>query len=273
MAKKLNMVEERLTERGVPYKLFKTEGKKHAIAVTKQAIDDGATTIVAMGGDGTLNEVLNGLHSFDKITFGLIPCGTGNDFASHIGLPLDPVKAIDLILDKEAVYTDFMQMPTVRGINVIGMGIDVEILKQYNALEKKTKIGYTNCLISALFSYKCQPFDFVADNESGNTTAFIACVANGNRFGGGIKICPDAVCDDGKLDFLYVDEITGLRIPFALLKLKAGKIFSIKQTHRKKIEKVKISSNAHTVVNVDGELYEDIPFEVEIVRNTLKMHR
>ncbi len=182
-------------------------------------------------------------------------------------------KALDLILDKPAVYTDFMQMPTVRGINVIGMGIDVEILKQYEALEKKTKIGYTNCLISALFSYKCQPFDFVADGEKGSSTAFIACVCNGNRFGGGIKICPDASCDDGKLDFVFVDEIKGLRIPVALVKLKTGKIFSIRQAHRKKVEEVKISSQVHTVVNVDGELYEDIPFEVKVVTNTLKMHR
>ena len=143
MNKKILLVENRLKERGVEYKLYKTEKAKHAIELTRQAISDGADILVAMGGDGTLNEVVNGIYNFDKITFGLIPCGTGNDFATHLKLPKDPVKALDLILDGTATYIDYMQLPNgVRGINIVGMGIDVEILKLYEALEKKTKIGF-----------------------------------------------------------------------------------------------------------------------------------
>lgn len=273
MAKNLAAVVRRLKERDVKFSLHKTEYPKHAIELTKNAINSGATTVVAMGGDGTLNEVVNGLDNFENITFGLIPCGTGNDFANHVGLPTDVEKAVDLILDREAVYTDFIQLPTVRAINVVGMGIDVEVLKLYAALEKKTRTGYTNCLIKALLGYKCKNFTSYIDGEERKHKAFIACVANAGLFGGGLSICPMADVSDGKLEFVYIDEIKGLKIPWALMKLKGGKIFDVKATHRITAEKFTIKSDSETVVQVDGELYENVPFEAEVIHNVLKMHR
>ena len=273
MAKNIALVEARLNELNVEYKFYKTETPKHATLLTKQAISEGATTIVAMGGDGTLSETINGLDNFDKITFGLIPCGTGNDFATHLNLPLDPVKALDLILNTPATYIDFMQLQGVRGINIVGMGIDVEILKLYSKLKKKTKMGYYNCLLRTLCTYKCKKFDTIIEDERTSQTAFIACVANGSMFGGGIVMSPDAKSDDGKLDFVCVDEIKGLKIIPALLKLNGGKILKLKQSKFRHVERISVESDYPITVNVDGELYDDIPFVVQIVSNTLKMHR
>lgn len=273
MKKNLAEVEKRLAERGVSYALHRTEYAKHAIELTRTAIKSGATTIVAMGGDGTLNEVINGLCDFDKITFGLIPCGTGNDFATHIGLPDDPKKAVDLILDKEAVYTDFIQLPSVRAINVVGTGIDVEVLKLYSALNKKTKVGYLNCLVKALMKFKCKDFVAETKNNEYRSKAFVACVANASMFGGGLKICPGANVSDGKLEFVWIDEIKGLKVPWALMKLKKGEVFSIPQSHKEITNKIKINVENCPIVQVDGELYENIPFEAEVIHNTLKMHR
>ncbi len=273
MTKNISLVEERLTNLNVDYKFYKTEKPKHATELTKQAISDGATTVVAMGGDGTLSEVINGLYDFDKITFGLIPCGTGNDFATHLNLPLDPLKALDVILNVPATYVDYMQLQGVRGINIVGMGIDVEILKLYSKLKKKTKMGYYNCLLRTLFSYKCKEFDTIIEDERTNQTAFIACVANGSMFGGGIVMSPEAKSDDGKLDFVCVDEIKGLKILPALLKLNAGKVLQLKQTKFRQVERISVESNYPITVNVDGELYDDIPFDVQIVSNVLKMHK
>ena len=78
MKKNLALVEDKLNALKIVYRLHRSEYAKHAIALTKEAIANGAKTVVAMGGDGTLNEVLNGLYNFENITFGLLPCGTGN---------------------------------------------------------------------------------------------------------------------------------------------------------------------------------------------------
>ncbi|MBP5466709.1 MAG: YegS/Rv2252/BmrU family lipid kinase [Clostridia bacterium] len=278
-AKKLKFVlsslKKRLNEKSVKYKFHCTRYPRHAVVLTEQLIKNGATDIIVVGGDGTLHEVINGFCDFDKANLGLIPCGTGNDFANALRLPKDPIKALDLILDNEPTYTDFMQMPTVRGINIIGMGIDVDVLKRYAALKKKTKFGYTRCLIKTLFKFDCTSFDAVIDGKTKSCNSLIACIANGVSYGGGLPICPVADPTDGKLDFITIDDVKGLKIIGAFAKLKKGKILSLKQaSHTTTSDVIKIIPKTENyIVQVDGELYENIPFEVKIVSNTLKMYR
>ena len=164
-------------------------------------------------------------------------------------------------------------MPTVRGLNIIGTGIDVDVLKRYNALKKKNKFGYTKCLIKTLIDFEYTNFTVEIDGEKTSFRSFIAGVCNGYRFGGGIPICPIASVTDNVLDFIAVKEIPRIKIIGAFLKLKAGKILKLKQSIYKKIKEIKITSDKLFTVNVDGELYENIPFEVKIVSNTLKIYR
>lgn len=267
------IIENRLKEKGVNYKLHLTKEKGHATDLTKSLIKNGATNIIVLGGDGTLHEVINGFSNFDNVNLGIIPCGTGNDFANALKLPLDPKKAIDLIINGTPKYTDFMQMPTVRGLNIIGMGIDVDVLKRYSALKKKNKFGYTKCLIQTLMNFEYTDFTAHINGEDFPYRSFIACIANGHVYGGGIPICPPADPTDKNLDFVAVKEIKRIKIIGAFLKLKAGKLLTLKQAEHKKCTEIKITTASPYTVNVDGELYNDIPFEVKIVSDTLKVYR
>lgn len=269
----LSAVQKRLDERNICYATHFAEKIGQTTTLTKSLIDNGATDIVVLGGDGTLHAAINGFHSFEKVNLGIIPCGTGNDFASSLNIPLDPVKAIDLIIDGTPKYTDFMQMPTVRGLNVIGVGIDVDVLKRYNALNKKTKFGYTSCLIKSLFKFDFINFKAHVDQKESKHHSFIAVVANGKTFGGGIPICPVANPTDKQLDFVAVEGMNKLAIVFTFIKLKLGKILKAKQTTHKKGTIFKVDTELPCSVNVDGELYENIPFEVEIVSDKLKVYR
>ncbi len=271
--KALAQVESRLKERGVSYAVHHAQLKGQTTELTKTLIDNGSTDIVVMGGDGTLHAAINGFHSFDRVNMGIIPCGTGNDFAHALNIPKDYTKAIDLIIDGTPKHTDFMQMPTVRGLNVIGMGIDVEVLKRYSRLKKKTKWGYTKCLIKTLFKFKVINFSAKLDDKENDYNSFIAAVANGSVFGGGIPICPVAVASDGKLDFVAVKGMNKLALIRAFLKLKKGKVLKLKQATHLKGEQIKIDTAIPYTVNVDGELYENIPFEVKIISNALKIYR
>ena len=273
MAKKLALIESRLLERNVDYKIHYSKIKGDATKICKTLIDNGATDIIAVGGDGTLHEVINGFDNFENVNMGIIPCGTGNDFASSLMLPLDVVKAVDIILDNTPKFTDFMQMPTVRGLNIIGVGMDVEVLKKYEQLKKKTKFGYTKCLLKTLFAFKCIKFDAQLDGNKDEYLSYIAGVANGKMFGGGLQLCPVADVSDGALDFVSVGNMSKLKLIFAFLKLKKGKILKIKQTRHKRAESIKVELNQPYTVNVDGELYENIPFSVQIMHNKLKVYR
>lgn len=124
-------VQEKLLSLKTEFRVFETEREKQAIHLAHELTSEGPCDLLAIGGDGTLNEVINGFSNFENCRLGLIPAGTGNDFAVCAGIPLDPLKALDLVLNGEAKYTDYMQLDGgVRGINIIGTGIDVEILQR-----------------------------------------------------------------------------------------------------------------------------------------------
>ncbi len=271
--KALPLIQERLTETKTDFAFHYTEGKGQASSLTTKLIDGGATDIVVVGGDGTLHEVINGFTDFDKTALGIIPLGTGNDFASALKLPLDPIDALNVILNGTPKFTDFMQMPTVRGLNIIGMGVDVDVLKRYEKLKRKSRFGYTMSLIKTLFNFNYVDFSADMNGSTKNYHSFIACVANGHRYGGGIPICPIADPADGKLDFVAVDEINGLKIINAFLKLKNGKVLSLKQSFHDTTGFVKIQPNGDYTVNVDGELYDNIPFEIKLVSDKLRVYR
>ena len=273
MKKNLALIKARLDQVKEEYRFHFTERARHATKITEELIANGATDIIVVGGDGTLHEVVNGFSQFDKVALGIIPCGTGNDFASALKIPENPVAALDLILNGTPKFTDFMQMPNVRGINVIGMGIDVDVLKRYEMLKKKTKFGYTKCLIKTLFDFEYTDFSVETEKSAKGYRSFLVVVANGNRFGGGIPVCPVASATDNKLDFLTVTEMKKIKIINAFIKLKQGKVLSIKQANHEKTSFVKVTCPTPYTVNVDGELYENIPFEIKVVSNQLRVYQ
>ena len=273
IANTIEKIKAYLKKKAIDFSMHFTHRKGGAKELTEEVIKNGATTVVAVGGDGTLHEVINGFSNFDKVAMGIIPCGTGNDFASALNLPFDVEKALDLIIDGEPKYTDFMQMPTVRGLNVIGTGIDVDVLKRYSKKKKKNKLAYTTSLIKTLFKFNYVKFGAEIDGKKEDYTSFIACIANGNRYGGGIPICPPADPTDGQLDFVAIDQIKKLKIIGAFLKLKKGRILTLKQAHHITTKRVEIFPEGDYTVNVDGELYDNIPFVVEVVSNTLRVYR
>lgn len=273
MKKAVEIIKSRLNERKAEYTFHYTEKKGDAKTITEKLTANGAKIIAVVGGDGTLHEVINGFSDFDKTAMGIIPRGTGNDFAAALKIPEDPRKAVDLLIDGEPKYTDFMQMPTVRGLNIIGMGVDVDVLKRYAALKKKTKFGYTKCLIDSLFHLKMTKFSACFNGNERDYESFIACVANGHRYGGGLAICPTADPADKKLDFVAIEQVKGLKVLKAFLKLKQGKILDMKQTFHDTLSEVKIYSEKPYTLQVDGELYENIPFEIKIVSDTLRVYR
>nr|MBO4518182.1 YegS/Rv2252/BmrU family lipid kinase [Clostridia bacterium] len=269
----LSVIENRLQACAIPYALHYTEYPRHATELTASLIENGATAIIAVGGDGTLHEVINGFSNFDRVAMGVIPCGTGNDFASAVNIPEDPIKALEIILQNKPQFTDFMQMPTVRGLNIIGMGLDVDVLRRYENCKKKTKLTYTTCLIKSLFKFGYSEFDVIADEKKEHYRSIIAAVANGHRYGGGIAICPPANPADKQLDFVAMKQIKGLKLIGAFLKLKKGKILTLPQAVHFTTQNIKIIPNGHYTVQVDGQLYEDIPFDVKIVSDTLRFFR
>ncbi|MBQ6373493.1 MAG: diacylglycerol kinase family lipid kinase [Clostridia bacterium] len=274
--RRLAELEGALKSRDVAYDIHLTHMHGDAARIARELTgDDAARDIVAIGGDGTLHEVLNGVRDPSRVRLGIIPLGSGNDFAAAAGIPEDPIRALEVILSGEAKPTDYLICSGIRGINAIGTGIDVDILRRYARMKLlKGSAAYLASLVITLFSYKPYTFDEVLpDGSLRHHSAFIACAGNGVCFGGGIPICPKAVIDDGLMDVVIVDNIARPAIPNAFVQLMKRRVLELKATHFAQQQSLTLRSTSRMPIQIDGEIYEDLPFDVHIVRGGLGMFR
>lgn len=271
--KKVKTIEKLLTEREIEYAIHYTTAKGVATELAAQFSKEPDSTVVAVGGDGTVNEVLNGLN-VENAKFGIIPSGSGNDFITAAGIPTDAEKALDLILYGQAKPTDFMVCGGVRGMNIIGTGIDVDILRRCKTFKiLKGKLQYLVSLIISLIKFEFYKFFIEKDGEKQEKEGLIVAVGNGSQFGGGIKMCPEAVIDDGQLDFVVAGKLKKSKIPGAFIKLMQGKILEQDFTTFERRERVKIEFDKPVTIQIDGELYENIDFDVSIVKGGINLFR
>jgi len=274
--KVVKTIEKYLTDKKVGFKLFFTQCKDDAKTITKELTSKNCGDIVAVGGDGTVFEVLNGMQNFD-INLGIIPCGTGNDFCKAIGI--NPKKITDVlenILTKPAKPCDFILVNgALRVLNITGIGIDADVLNRYyKAKIFKGKIGYYLALIVSLLKFKWNKYTIKIDGKKEFfKTAMITSVCNGRYFGGGMKISPLSEVDDNLLNVIIVKKINRLRIPFAFVSFMSGNILKKKFTEHIVCQTAELISDAKPLINADGEIINGDVFKCEIVSNKLKIFR
>ena len=271
----LSAIESRLKECGKQFSFHIARKAGEAVEIARTLTKEGEPTLIAVGGDGTLNEVVSGIQNPEACTLGLIPAGTGNDFSVAAKIPLG-LEALELILKGEPKYTDYIQFDDgKRSINIAGMGIDVDILQRVAKKKGGKKSKYFFSLISSLIHYRPIDLEAQADNgEAVHYKSLIACVCNGFQFGGGIPICPDAVIDDGKLELVVVDCPPRHRIPAALIKLMHGKILKLPIAHRISCSSARITApSGGFFAQYDGEIKECASLTASIVSQKLKMFR
>lgn len=266
--KNLGVVERIMQERGVEYQVHKSGGIHDAEYIARSLTQEGEREIIVLGGDGTLNEVLNGLDDPSVCKLGLVPSGTGNDFASRMGIPADPEKAILRILDGEAKPVDYIDVSGTRSMNVAGLGIDVDVLERCQRGRLKGKIKYLLSLVKSLFTFKGIKVKIECEGRETETREVLICaVCNGSVFGGGIKICPEADPRDGQFNVVIVDCLGGvLKIVQAFIELMKGKILTYPLTTYFKADKVTFVPEEKCPIQLDGELYQNHKFEAKLCK-------
>ncbi|MBQ8885940.1 MAG: diacylglycerol kinase family lipid kinase [Clostridia bacterium] len=229
--------------------------------------------LIIVGGDGTLHEVLNGISELSRCTLGLIPAGTGNDFAAAAGIPENAEKAARIILKNEAKPIDCLEVGGLRSMNVAGLGIDVDVLVRCSKGKLKGKIKYLISLIQSLFTFKGYEITVESGEKKETFNGLIAAACNGKKFGGGIKICPVAEIDDGLMDVIMVDCLGGV---FSIIKaftwLMRGKILEYPLARHFRCEQVSVRTKNPCAAQLDGEVYENLTFDAKICKG-LTMYR
>ncbi len=271
--KNLETVERLFEKRNIEYAVHKSLAERDATQIARDLTKNGETELIVLGGDGTLHEVLNGIENPSACRLGLIPSGTGNDFADTAGIPLNAEKAALQILEGVARDTDYLEINGVRSMNVAGLGMDVEVLEHCRQGKMKGKIKYVMSLLKCLFAFKGCQIVVKSEGREEAHSVLLAAACNGRCFGGGIQVCPAANVEDGKLDVIVVDCIGGKwKIIKAFMILMKGGILEYPATTHYTCEEVSFLPLSPCSVQLDGEIYKELPFNVK-VKSGLKFYR
>jgi YegS/Rv2252/BmrU family lipid kinase len=276
-----------LSKLGVLFSERFTERKEHAVAITKEAINEGYRKILCVGGDGTLNEIVNGVlgqsvYPAKDFTLGLIPVGTGNDWGRMFGIPLDYDGAARIINEEKTMLHDIGKVSYYNGtqkgeryfINIAGLGFESVVVKRTNIQKEKGKSGkaiYFYNLLMSLVSYKNTKAAIIIDGRKIDADIFSLNVGNGRYCGGGMRQTPFAVPDDGLLDVTIIKGMGKIEIIRNLKILYDGTILNHPKIEGHKCKNVKVLSDSVLYVEADGESLGHSPAEFSIIPSALKI--
>lgn len=272
--KQFDGVKKVFTAAGVEFDEHITESKQNLKEIVASITAGKGNCVIILGGDGTLHDALNAFDDFENNCMGLIPLGTGNDFAAAAGIPDDAVKAAELIIKNTPKPIDYIQFDCgLRSLNAFGMGIDVDVLLRSYAGKNKKRNKYLHALIVSLIKFKSHNFTVKYNGTEEKHFGLIAAAGNGRQFGGGIKMFPEAVIDDGYMDLIFVDFVSKFKILGAFIKLMRGKVNKIKQATAVRVKEVElIPDSADYTIQADGELYDNVPVKAHIAEKKLKFY-
>lgn len=262
-----------LLERKIPHTASVTKRAGEAIALARDAAAKGVDTVVAVGGDGTVSEVMRGLFGTNA-ALGIVPAGTGNDVIKMLGIPKKPLDAMELILDRPARPVDVGKVNDRLFMNICGTGFDVCVLDGTERAKKIVRgmLPYLWGVLRAIFTFRPVEVTCSVEGEKPFTRRLLMiAVANGRFLGGGMEIAPDASPDDGLFDLVTVDAMPNWKMPFCLPKLVGGRVREIPGVRFQRCRRVTLHSKGMRL-NLDGEVeaFDDAAFT--ILPRSLRVH-
>jgi diacylglycerol kinase (ATP) len=277
-----------LSKAGIKYTNVFTEHKDHAVKLTQKYIETGYKNIIVVGGDGTLNEVVNAVflqkhYLTTDITLAMIPVGTGNDWCRMFGLPLNYKQAISFITRGKTFIQDAgkvtfkasdEQSKTRYFINMAGMGYDALVASKTNLLKEQGKIrpfSYLLNMITSLFSYHTSETNIKFNGQSIDSTIFSMSVGICQFNGGGMRQAPNAIPDDGLFDLTIITKVTKFEVFKNIKKLFDGTFINLPQVSVHTAERIDIESTPPLFLEVDGESLGHSPFHYEIVPLSIRI--
>ena len=248
-----SLLKENLNQDLFDYEVRYTERIHHGTEIAREAVDQGYDCVVAVGGDGSVNDVAQGLKD-SGVTMGIIPCGSGNGLARSLKIPLTPAAAIRLLNQQNEHFIDSIVInEKYISVNAAGVGFDAYIARLMKAAKTRGFAAYTNLILREYASYKSNPYRITIDDHTIERSAWFIAIANGRQFGYNLSVAPKAQLSDGLIDISIID-----KIPLDHILITAPMAFMNLLDHSQHAEmfrakEVVIEGNVHKWVNIDGE--------------------
>jgi|AGTN01.2.fsa_nt_gi lipid kinase, YegS/Rv2252/BmrU family len=271
--KVMQQVEQHLKENSIRYEMAATQYARHSMALAAAAVGKGYEGILSVGGDGTLLEIAQILKGTDE-TLGVIPAGTGNDFRRAIGVPRDPVEALEVILQNDRKRIDVGLLGDGKVfLNVAGTGFDVEVIKYTDKVRRITTGGlaYYLGIVMSLFAYQNVRLMITANGRAFKKKALLIAIANGRCYAGGLMVAPESDAADGLFNVAVIAAMPKWRILLELPKMQRGEPEKIRGIEMFKCGEITIDCDKKLTFNLDGEVYGQTPATFRVCPGALNV--
>ena len=283
--------ERRLKRLGIPCDIAMTDHKRHATALAQHAAAEGYRRIIAVGGDGSLHEVFNGICRWcaatgvptEEFLIGAVPIGSGNDWIRSFGVPNDTTEVVNMIHRRSSGVMDVMRVKSSGGktaymANIGGVGFDSHVCKRVNTQKESGRRGrliYLNSLRYTIFNLKSIYISVVADGEVVFTgLCYSVAFGNGKYSGSGMRQVPLAVMDDGLLDYTIIPKTPLLKVVRELPRLFNGTLHQSEYVISGKCRSLQIvpmDEQSGDIFELDGEIEGWLPMSIEVTGHQINV--
>ena len=261
----LKWIDERIDRSIYEYTIVRTDYAGHATQIAANAVHDHIDMVVAIGGDGTINEIGRSLIHSDT-ALGIIPCGSGNGLARHLRIPMDPKAAIDIINQGHQVCIDYGKINNIPFFCTCGVGFDAFVSLKFADSGKRGLLTYLENTLYESLTYKPETYEI--ENEEGTMRykAFLIACGNASQYGNNAYITPQASLTDGLMDVTIMEPFMVLDVPSLSFQLFNKTIDQNSRIKTLRAKKIKIHRMHEGVMHFDGDpLMAGKELEVEIV--------
>ena len=242
----------------------------HATEIAIKFVNQSLDAIVVIGGDGTVNEVVNGIGD-SGIPMGIVPSGSGNGLARHIGVSLNFRRALEIIKQGFVQSIDIIEINDKLSINVSGLGFDALVAHKFQNIDKRGLVSYIKIIVSEFMVYKPQRYKITIDGKKIERDAFLISIANSSQFGNNAFISPNASLLDGKMDICIVKPFLKIESPLVIEQLMTGRLDKGRYLEVIRAKEVVISQDSD-VFHIDGDPFENgRMINAKIIPSTLNM--
>jgi YegS/Rv2252/BmrU family lipid kinase len=268
--KLLPKVEQALDERRAVFRVQRTKGLEHGVRQALGAIEAGEIPVV-VSGDGLIGAI-GGAMAGAETPLGIVPGGRGNDLARVLGIPEDPVQAVDTLLAGESRRIDVGEVNGKRFLGIVSVGFDSEANRVANESQVlRGSLVYAFAAIRTLLTWKPGRFTVRVDDERYRFTGYSVSVANNKAFGGGMFIAPDAELDDGEFDIVAVGEVGKLRALGSMPKVFKGTHVEEDWVRVFRARHLELTASRPYPVYADGEHLSDLPASLRVLPRALSV--
>ncbi len=282
------VISNQMNHSGLDFTCVFTEHKYHAVELTVKAINDGYRKIVAIGGDGTINEVVNGFFIQQQvppadISLAVIPAGTGNDWMRMFGIPKTYSDAVQSLVSEHTILQDVGLITYYETkiqhrrymANAAGMGFDAMVNRRFNRLKDEgrwSKWLYIKSTLKELLRYRSKHFKVIIDGQVFyDNDVFSATVGVGKYNGGGMIPMPNAVIDDGLFDITVIKRVNVFSVLRHFRKLYNGKLYNYSKVLSAQCQHITVETRPESPIEIDGEAMGYSPFTFELVPKSIKV--